>query len=96
MVTEPHTTDSHNFGEDCPDCGSMCADALIDLVEWVTAKNKHKTTCKGRVAALIVVTGRMTSKEAAAWYGVTVSMVHYNLKELAQKFGLRLKNGKVI
>lgn len=96
MNNEPHTIDDHDFGEDCPDCGSLCADALVELVEWVTAKNKHRTTCRGRVAALIVVTGRMSTPEAAAWYGVSRMMIHYNLKEIAEKFGLRLKHGKVL
>jgi len=95
VIKEPHTIDKHDFKEDCPDCGSLCADALVEIVEWLTANNKRRTTSLGRVAALVVVTKKMTAKEASEWFGVTERRINQNKKILAKSFGLKLRHGKL-
>jgi hypothetical protein len=96
MTIEPHTIDTHDFDEDCPDCASLCATALVEILVWVTTDNRYRRTSMGRVAALCVVTKQMTAVEAAQYYGVSRRMVNYNVEKLATKFGLRYKHGKVL
>jgi len=88
--------DPDPFDEDCPDCGPMCADALIELIHWVTDSAKRTTTPFGRVAALMVITQKMTVSQASKRFGITGRRIYQNIQEVSVRFGLKYKHGKLL
>jgi len=88
--------DPDPFDEDCPDCGPMCADALVELILWITDSAKRTTTPFGRVAALMVITRQMTVAQASKRFGITGRRIYQNIKEVSVRFGLNYKHGKIL
>jgi len=88
--------DPDPFDEDCPDCGPMCADALIELIHWVTDSAKRTTTPFGRVAALMVITQQMTVSQASKRFGITGRRIYQNIQEVSVRAGPKYKNGKLL
>ena len=95
-MIEPHTNDDHDFGEDCPDCGSVCAEALEELLAWVTRGQRNRKLCEGKVAALYVISKKATIKEACLKFNVSRMTMHKNMKDLAKQFGLRIQHGRLL
>lgn len=74
----------------------MCADALIELIHWVTDSAKRTTTPFGRVAALMVITQQMTVSQASKRFGITGRRIYQNIQEVSVRFGLKYKHGKLL
>ena len=97
MIKEPHTIDKHDFGEDCPDCGSMCSDALVELVKWLADGPKRSKSIRVKSAALSVISHQMTVIEACEAFGIDQpKSVYRRMKHLCDVTGLKYQHGKVL
>lgn len=97
MIQEPHTTDEHDFGEDCQDCAALCAGALEELVQWLASTPHRPKSFRVKSAALAVVTKQMTASEACDVFGIRQPKnIYRRVKELSLMFGLKYKHGKVL
>ena len=63
MIVEPHTFDPEPEQE--PDCAVACADALLQIAEFLAKASHQSKSAIIRIAAIQVVLGRMTAAEAA-------------------------------
>jgi hypothetical protein len=94
---EPHTIDEHEFGEDCPDCGGLCAEALVELLSWALESKHKRVTVIARLAAIYIQFGQLTPKEARLLFGIKSKQTIYNQRKLlAKQHGMKYEHGKVL
>lgn len=97
MQREPHTIDEHDFGDECDDCGALCAGALEEIVEWLASTPHRPKSFRVKSAALAVITKQMTASEACDVFGIRQPKnIYIRVRELSDRFGLKYKHGKVL
>ena len=93
MIVEPHTFDPEPEQE--PDCAVACADALLQIAEFLAKASHQSKSAIIRIAAIQVVLGRMTAAEAAVCYKITRPSIYNQTKILARSLGLYYVRGKI-
>jgi hypothetical protein len=96
VIHEPHTIDEHDFGEDCPECAPLCADALNELSRWLI-ENPTPKAILARVSALVVQQEIWTVREAQRATQLNSKQTIYNAKKsMSEHFEMKYKHGKVL
>ena len=96
MSQEPHTTDEHDFGDECPEVEPICAAALYEIGRWLMDTNSKHCNPTRRVAAFVVHLKLASVDEVCERYGLNRQTVYNHKQALAREFGLKYRHGKIL
>lgn len=77
------------------DCLKACSEALLAIVEFLQMPQPCLISALNRIAALQVVTGRLSVTEAANYFGIQRKGIYRNVEILARELGREYHRGHV-